>query len=614
MRFKAGLIFEFERFFCKRNLIFFFLLLLFSGYFLQSSIDGYQSFFDESKKFQKAEIEKIKSFHNYTQYGATGFRIIFFPPSISVLIESSLITQKIATVYSGFRLEFYNIHHGKQLFQNRSLKNIDFINILITFLSAFYLFFGWESLSKTGLNNFLFKNMIGVTVSRLFIIASITVFLFLLVLIGFFINGLSVDPSVLFIPFLLIFLMSIFFYSIGTASSLIKSKSMAVLLLGIVWFFLINIVPAIVNHRIEKKSEIIGSLYELECTKLKILADFEKKALIISNRYEDKSKRKEVEADLMQEALKNEFVRVENAENGILDQVKPVLKYNDFLFSFFPTGFFFNSIEEVSGKGLKSHIRYFEYVKKIKADFLPYYAENRINRNYSPVEPFLKGDRNLFFSKSILPGYFALGVLLTLFYSGVFLVASHYRRVKKRLPDEKHNIEFPPGKNAVFVLCENETIKAEITRCYEEQKTAVVLSKVNTADFRIDLQPAECVKHFCRILRVEEKRALENLKSMGIQEVKKLKTLSHETILKIYAAVKAAGDFDFLVINDFIRQESREFEKDFLKLVSSLEKAGKKIIFVSLTMYDTKGGLNDSIKIDNFRVLSLPPFREITLR
>ncbi len=183
---------------------------------------------------------------------------------------------------------------------------------------------------------------------------------------------------------------------------------------------MINIVPAIVNHRIEKESGKIGSLYELESKKLNILADFEKKALTVSSRYKDISERKEVEADLMKESLKNEFKQIEEAENAILNQLKPVIKFNDFLSSFFPTGFFFNAMEEVSGKGLKSHIRYIEHVKEIKAGFLPFYVENRIHRNYYPVEPFLKGkDENLFFSKSLKPFYFWFGVLLTLLYSGV---------------------------------------------------------------------------------------------------------------------------------------------------------------------------------------------------
>ena len=101
---------------------------------------------------------------------------------------------------------------------------------------------------------------------------------------------------------------------------------------------------------------------------------------------------------------------------------------------------------------------------------------------------------------------------------------------------------------------------------------------------------------------------------MGVENIKGIKTLSDEIILKIYAAVKAAGDFESIIIDDFLKRESREFERDFMRLLSRLEKAGKRVVYLSCEMYNTADSLNGKIIIDTFKVLSLPPLNKITLR
>ena len=107
---------------------------------------------------------------------------------------------------------------------------------------------------------------------------------------------------------------------------------------------------------------------------------------------------------------------------------------------------------------------------------------------------------------------------------------------------------------------------------------------------------------------------LENLGFMDINDLKPVKTLTHELILKIYAAVKIAAVFDYLVVDEFLRQVSRDFETDFFKLLLILEKNGKKIVYLSTEMYNTVGGVSEMIKINKFAIFALPPFQDITLR
>jgi len=90
---------------------------------------------------------------------------------------------------------------------------------------------------------------------------------------------------------------------------------------------------------------------------------------------------------------------------------------------------------------------------------------------------------------------------------------------------------------------------------------------------------------------------------MGIRDLSIFEP-DDETILKIYTAVRTAGDYDLIVLNDFLEKESKQFESGVIKLLMALAESGKKINYLSTESYDVVGDLDDKIKIDKF--LSLP--------
>lgn len=101
---------------------------------------------------------------------------------------------------------------------------------------------------------------------------------------------------------------------------------------------------------------------------------------------------------------------------------------------------------------------------------------------------------------------------------------------------------------------------------------------------------------------VDEKKALEKLGHLGIKDLRDL-SVCHEITLKIIAAVKTASDFEFIVLNEFLKNESSEFENDFVNLLLFLEKSGKKIIYLSTKIYQTqiRNNADDNIHVDKFR-------------
>jgi hypothetical protein len=231
------------------------------------------------------------------------------------------------------------------------------------------------------------------------------------------------------------------------------------------------------------------------------------------------------------------------------------------------------------------------------------------------VENFIKGDEDLFFAKPKLPYNFWLGVIFTVIYSiGMLLIL--YRQHKKRLkipePKISYQITFEKG-NVLFTHCENESIKRDIFNRYKKQANALCLEKTNASDFQFDgIKANELFKHLCRVSGTDEKKAIKNLDHMGIRDLD-IFELDEETILKIYTAVKTAGEYELILLDDFLRKESKKFELDVIQLLLALEEAGKKIIYLSTDSYDVSGNFDDNIKIDKF--LSLPiDLKEVTLR
>jgi hypothetical protein len=120
------------------------------------------------------------------------------------------------------------------------------------------------------------------------------------------------------------------------------------------------------------------------------------------------------------------------------------------------------------------------------------------------------------------------------------------------------------------------------------------------------------LKYLCRFAGVSYQMAMENLSILGIKNLKSLK-LSEEEMLMFYAMVKLSKkDYEYVAINDFFKQRSRQFEKSFFKLLTKLEESGKKIIYLSCEMFYPRYQLNGKLDVvyDTFPM----KYSEITLR
>jgi len=451
--FKSFFILEFKRFFGKRNGVIILLLLLLSLLFIQNGVNEYKNILSHKEKFKEIEEIKVSSYISYRVYGAYGFRMLFVPAPITIFFnKSGVISDMTSYVDSGERLNIYNPLKGKNVFNLKKWGLTDFSGIILFFASLLALFYGYETLNNAEYLKFLStlasprKVFISLLLSRIILM----VFLFLFITASGFLlltlNGVNVplDRYILYF-LLLIFLISIFFFMIGTAFSTIRSKITGLSGLLSLWFILLFIIPTVINSYITNKAAVITPVYRMELEKFKILSDFEKQSIQKVGPFTHDKEVTPTIKKMILSAWNNEFVKILALEEDMRNQMKKNISLFQGLSTLFPSSFYVSVNNEISSRGYENLIDFYEYVHKLKRDFVEFYIDKVYFSNFTKVEPFLKSDKNVFPAQSRLPEYFTTGLLVTLFYLiGLFWVS--YYRYKKALFPPREEKDTTPGK------------------------------------------------------------------------------------------------------------------------------------------------------------------------
>jgi hypothetical protein len=382
--------------------------------------------------------------------------------------------------------------------------------------------------------------------------------------------------------------------------------------LAVIYVVSILIIPLTFSESNHLFANDVKSLKEFELSNLKDFMEIERQGFKKIGTYNVDGKKAPPEVlNVIEEALNNELKTIRKREQSRKEKILKNIKVTHTLFSLFPVTFYYSVNLEISGCGTLSFIDFYSFSKKRKEEFILFIIIKKFYEGAKPgkVEPFTSkdDDKNVFYAKSHLPYNFGLGVFLTPFYTVLLLLLS-FRILKKgmKIPEPKKSYQVENEKdNPLFVLCENEEIKTDIFKYYQHQKASVCLEKINTADFRFNsVKPHELFNHLCLVSGVDEKKAREHLAHMGIEDLGNFE-LNDETIMKIYVAVITATDFELMVLNDFVKKESRDFEFDIFKLLSQLVKDGKKIIYLSCQMLYPINSIDSNFKVDEFETIPL---------
>lgn len=611
--------FEFKKLSGKRKILIFLLITASFLYLVQDGINVYEGIIQNVKTFQEVEKLKIQVFTSMKQYALYGFRISFIPVPLSVLFYNSTIFSDItAIINNSERLELYSPMKGKALFSEKPGRYTDFSGVVFLigcFLSCLYglqtfknkEYLKFRSTLADYKKVFLFE-----TFSRMILLNLVFLFCVGLSFIWVFIKGINIFNSFLLWYIILSIVLLNFFFSLGLALSTIKNKINQYIIFALVYIALVFFVPWSIDKIISKRAEMITPSYQLEMEKLDIYSKFEKRALENQGKYTKEKGKTSAGRNLIESFWNGEFIKMQAIEERMIKEIEENANAYQLYSMFCPTSFYRSVIYEIGSRGYSSFLEYYRDIKEKDKRFMRLFLDKKYYSENDEVESFIKnGDENTFYVKSGLPSTFLPGLLLTIFYSFLALLFAFIlnRKLFKINKSKLYGFKFPDVKNAAFILCQNDRIKNEIFSYYQQQDNISYLEKLDTRDFQFDLNPYKVFKHMCKISRVDENTAIEKLELLGIkgiENLKALKTLSHEDILKIYAAVRTSLKCDYIIINDFVKGETRRFERSFFDLLSFYESSGKKIIYLSCEIYNQSASLNDYLHIDKFKIFDLP--------
>jgi ABC-type Na+ transport system ATPase subunit NatA len=546
---------------------------------------------------------------------------MFVPSPLSVFFANSgVISELTAFVDSGARLRIYNSFLGKNLYVEKTGGFKDFFGIILLFGSFLSLFVGYHCLHHHEYLKFLASILGFKKVYFSILLSRIMAFnLAFLLIVGIALASMrlrnislsSEDYLYLSIYIFVMALLFLFFSVLGVLAGSITSKSLGIVAIIVLWFSFIFLIPGAISKIVSGKAGKITSAYNLEQKKLKLLTDFESKALIEAQRYTNMKERIESEKKLIESYWDNEFKKINALEAKMQADMRDSYRYFQQLSVIFPSTFYLTINNEISSKGYENFFNFYRYIQQLQQQFIRFYFDKRYYSNYKKIEPFVKGEENIFYAKSRLPGYFLIGVLLTIFYVALLSIAA-YSRFKKCLfvlPDKtgpdanKLDLSINSGESVVLLTTAGTIINqlynvfSGIFRGFNgkvmvNKEDIVPKKNKKKEDFVYLCQPdkipgninaGDFISFFKKLLHIPEEEVrhfVENLKIAQIEK-KNINELKEKEKGKLLFALARLKNSRIYMIHDFAKGMPIDFIAGLKVQVKKLKDEGATILYLS---------------------------------
>jgi ABC-type transport system involved in multi-copper enzyme maturation permease subunit len=626
-KFSAFFVLESKGFFCKINIGVFILFLILSAYFTQAGIKQYEEIVDSKEKFQEIEDLKVKQYLRYTQYASYGFRILFIPSALSAYFSnSSVLSQLTAVIDAADVLNIYNPYKGKTLYAEKSGGFKDVSGVILLLGSLFMLYLGYDSFRRreytrylTGLtgHKYVFFSIIltRVILAGLFFLVQIgsTLILFKMNHIALSANHyyhLSVFAAVM-------FLMLLFFFAFGAFIGGFKSLAPAIIMIGVVWFVFVFLFPGVVKSLVSAKAENITSTYQLEFENLKLVMDYERRAFNEVGIFRGGKDVPEQVIKLAESFRDNEFVTIQEKENKLKKKHKDNLIFFQKLSVIFPTTFYLSVNNEIGSRGYENYHDFYSYIQKLKREFLNFYLDRKFhsdpeNKN---IEPFTKGDENLFYAQSRLPAYMIAGIVVTLFHI-LILFALSFWKYKKAIffrPRGKGaeiaadlDIELKKGETYVLLttgsilykclygfLCGEDRGFEGLVRLDDKKlvpgdadrgiKTGDFLYICPPGEMPVNMRVGDFVSFAQKVLKISNKEIAGFYLRLGIEHIegKRFRELPPEHMGKFLLTVSRLKKSKIYMLRDFVKDMPPEFTQSFMEELVKMKEQGAAVLYIS---------------------------------
>jgi ABC-type transport system involved in multi-copper enzyme maturation permease subunit/ABC-type cobalamin/Fe3+-siderophores transport system ATPase subunit len=619
-------ILEIKRFFLRKNVIVLLLFLLLSLYFIDSGVNRYKNISENKEEFKKLERLKVEQHINYSQYGKSGFRLLFIPSTLSIMFDNAGVFSEInANIDAEEVLSIYSSSKGKELFDKKSGGFKDFSGVILLLGSIFVLYFGYESFRYKEYLKFLSslsdhkKVFFSILFSRIILV--VLFFLFnigsALILLKF--NDIILSKneySHLWLYLAVKLLLLLFFYISGTIIGTFKSKSVSLVSIVVFWFAFVFFIPGVIESIIYKNAGDMTPVFKLELEKFKSQLKFKKRAFDEDGRLKISTANSEHVRALAESYRNNECEFIRAIEEKMENEMRDNFELSQKLSLFFPSTFYLSTGNETSSRGYQNFNDFYINVQKLKKQFVGFYLDKVYYSNNSAVESFIKKEENVFYGKSRLPIYFGFGVFLNFFYIILLLFVSYSRfkktlffSSKKEMPRlDELQIKLEKGKctacvtssaeirNSIFGFFSSRgkdffTGKIEMDGCEIEgsKNRQNFIYLCHQDKFPGDIKTDDFFTFCRRLLRVPRKDIAEIEEKLDIKVYsgKKFRDLDDNTKGDILFSIARLKKSKVYFINEMEKGMPQSYTNKLLINLQELKKEKAAILYVSSNLYFT---------------------------
>ncbi len=592
--------------------------------FVQYHVSEYKRSLGQKAVFQKVEIDMVNIYATYRHYATYGFRVMFLPAPISILFTNSTVLQDMtANVFPGHRLHIYQSLKGRSTFKINKYLFADYSGIFLFFGSLIALFYGYVAFLHTEYLRFLAsitgkkKLFISIFLGRSIVLAFFTLLFLASAILVISINGVAVGiDRYLVLLFIKMYLLSLSFLFLGSVFG--SNKSIIRGLAGSLtsWFLLLFIAPFLVGIIVDAKSDSIKPENQLEIEKLKLVMDFEKRSNEKAGILELNQKPADIDREIILNYYKNEFQKIQALEDGLKTQMQANTDLYYRLSSFFPTTGYLALTNEISSKGYETLYTFYQSVKQIKEAFFKEYMKQVYFSSQPPkVEPFLKGDDNIFIGKPALPGYLLLGFIFNILWIVGFAILAYYRfkkmlselpemdaipvpttshiKIKKEIINAWH-VDEDYLNNYLYNLLSDASLQVSkktypFTATLNGQPWDAAAGRQNflylchPKEFPRNVEVGNFIDLIMNLMDVPHAKKEEIIGHFSLEPVmkKRFGRLNRDEMGQVILAILEMKSYDFYLINNIGRKMYWEFCYALVEKMHALSEAGATILFLT---------------------------------
>ncbi len=599
--------FEFERIKNNKKIaIIAILLLILSITVVYMGIYEYRTFLKEKEIFLEYERLRINNIDNYQYYGALGFKVLFERYPLDILFNiSSFRNRQTVNIDVSEIIDIGNSSRGKSRFSKNNIYIKGFCDIICLFGSLFMVFLGTTSFS--GINNrklyksikpFILSVITRLLVSSLYFFGLFVLAYIMVMAFGINFSAAELKAYVHYSVYILVLLIGFFIFGfmIALLNANSKNQNMKFVYAFLFSGLMIVGIPIISSIYISFMSNNIKPIEILNINKLRSLRKFEdeSKRKFFELMKKKDADRYEIAREIMKDYINRIFPANNSRENDFINKEKRMSHLEEICSMIFPTIYNQFLSKELSSDGNYEYLQFLNNALKVREDFIRFYIHKRYYAKDKKIENFVKADENIFKAQPIVPpSYFkALGILF-LWELVIALVCclKLWQIFIKRIKAERPGWHLEKG-NFYFKYIPAHKKRSRIFSAFEADGQVSCLEKIEFEDIEPKANINTLLTYWCQVRRVPEKQVKRHLTLLGIEDVWERDNhrmrIDALFLKKLYLALVLAEPGNLLVIHDFIKNEDREFDRQFRELLHMKIAQGKTVLYLTSIMPETE--------------------------